>query len=408
MLQAGCQKISRRHFLGTAAASVVTLTLDEWLSLPEARAQGRPKRSEVGTDAGQKALALYRKAVAEMANTARYPHHHPFSWQFQANIHDYPSNEPIETIFNVKGQPPADRDQILQHRAIALGSEGRVRVWRTCSHYGYPEHFLTWHRMYAYFFERIVEKIVGEPFALPYWRLTPDNSKRRMLPRAFREPTVNGVQNPLYFSERNEAFLRDGLEEQDVGIADAWRARSLLGDGRFSELLEGTPHGSVHSAVGTVKGMASVAMAARDPIFWLHHANIDRLWESWRQPDAEGRSQRDPTHDAKWMSRRFAFVGPNGKRIEMSTGDAVRARSTLGIEYDVLEGGPLVAMGVADEPEDMTPTTLARPKAPSTAQIREMGVPVVVSVAPAVAPPVALGFGEKPSNSLSFGSGRRS
>ncbi|WP_374293736.1 tyrosinase family protein [Streptomyces olivochromogenes] len=26
--------------------------------------------------------------------------------------------------------------------------------------------------------------------------------------------------------------------------------------------------------------MGSVAGAARDPIFWLHHSNIDRLWSS--------------------------------------------------------------------------------------------------------------------------------
>jgi tyrosinase len=27
--------------------------------------------------------------------------------------------------------------------------------------------------------------------------------------------------------------------------------------------------------------MSGFNTAARDPIFWLHHANIDRLWEAW-------------------------------------------------------------------------------------------------------------------------------
>jgi tyrosinase len=44
-------------------------------------------------------------------------------------------------------------------------------------------------------------------------------------------------------------------------------------------VLEVSPHGGVHVAVGG--WMSSFDTAARDPIFWLHHANIDRLWEAW-------------------------------------------------------------------------------------------------------------------------------
>ena len=29
--------------------------------------------------------------------------------------------------------------------------------------------------------------------------------------------------------------------------------------------------------------MSDPDTAGLDPIFWLHHANIDRLWEVWRQ-----------------------------------------------------------------------------------------------------------------------------
>jgi tyrosinase len=47
--------------------------------------------------------------------------------------------------------------------------------------------------------------------------------------------------------------------------------------------LEQTPHGDVHVQVGGNMGFFDTA--ALDPIFWLHHANIDRLWDVWlRQP----------------------------------------------------------------------------------------------------------------------------
>jgi len=40
-------------------------------------------------------------------------------------------------------------------------------------------------------------------------------------------------------------------------------------------------HDGVHIWVGGT--MAWIATAPADPIFWMHHANIDRLWWQWQQ-----------------------------------------------------------------------------------------------------------------------------
>jgi tyrosinase len=57
--------------------------------------------------------------------------------------------------------------------------------------------------------------------------------------------------------------------------------------------LESLPHNVIHGAIGGVRpgtnpndwrnfGLMSMPItAALDPIFWLHHANIDRLWSVW-------------------------------------------------------------------------------------------------------------------------------
>jgi tyrosinase len=47
----------------------------------------------------------------------------------------------------------------------------------------------------------------------------------------------------------------------------------------FSTLLEGI-HNGVHGWVGGA--MATVPVAAYDPIFWAHHAMVDRLWYLWQ------------------------------------------------------------------------------------------------------------------------------
>ena len=51
-------------------------------------------------------------------------------------------------------------------------------------------------------------------------------------------------------------------------------------------LLEGGIHDEIHFAVGGAIGdvggaMSDVPTAAFDPIFWVHHSNIDRLWAEW-------------------------------------------------------------------------------------------------------------------------------
>jgi tyrosinase len=407
MLVLFASALSRRAFLSGAAAATLTISLPDWLAAQDQ--QPRPKRSEVGTESGKAMLALYSKAVAEMNDPAKWPLYHPFNWTFQANIHDYPESTKVEKIFDQKqGKNNQEKKAIADYRSIALGGPGQPRVWRTCSHFGYTEHFLTWHRMYLYFFERTVEKVVGKPFALPYWTYAKNNDGRRLLPPEFQHPKIGTKPNPLYFRERNEDFVNDGLNTaEEASHRSAFAERTLLSShsrSGFSSQLEDTPHGSIHSAVGTTLGMGSFAMAARDPIFWVHHANIDRLWESWRNPGPDGNSAHDAVAgsplEGKWKQRaKFAFAAPAAdgtagaaQRVEMSVADAMRAGKTLGAQYDDLEPVP-TAMAFAGDTEEAKPaTTLSKAASPTVPKITEKNAPVTVTLSPAVSTSVALGF----------------
>ncbi|KAF2761943.1 monooxygenase [Pseudovirgaria hyperparasitica] len=48
----------------------------------------------------------------------------------------------------------------------------------------------------------------------------------------------------------------------------------------FRIALESGPHGAIHAALG---GDMSPATAPNDPLFFLHHAQVDRLWWLWQQ-----------------------------------------------------------------------------------------------------------------------------
>lgn len=67
----------------------------------------------------------------------------------------------------------------------------------------------------------------------------------------------------------------------------------MQGDRRAGD-LEMNPHNSVHGMIGGFMG--DPYYAALDPLFWLHHCNIDRLWEAWMRT-AGNTMVRDP----RWL-----------------------------------------------------------------------------------------------------------
>ncbi len=49
----------------------------------------------------------------------------------------------------------------------------------------------------------------------------------------------------------------------------------------FNRILEGTPHNLIHSSIGG--DMGNPMLSPNDPIFYLHHRNVDRHWAKWQK-----------------------------------------------------------------------------------------------------------------------------
>jgi hypothetical protein len=228
--------------------------------------------------------------------------------------------------------------------------------WNACQHGGW--FFLPWHRMYVYYFERIVRKAVldaGGPldFALPYWnygRPSPGNT----LPIAFRTATLpDGTPNPLYLAAplRRAAYMNGwGLPTTATSPAAALaesdfssQLASSFGGGPVGPghslgalgSLEVTPHGNIHVEIGGAAQPCSQGLmsrfecAALDPIFWLHHANIDRLWNVWR---AIGGHANPAT--SGWLNNQFQFRDENGATVSLSGADVLDTATQLDYIYD--------------------------------------------------------------------------
>jgi hypothetical protein len=144
--------------------------------------------------------------------------------------------------------------------------------------------FLTWHRALLYFLERILRKLPGsaggDDLRLVYWDW--ENPSSRVLPAIFG-PTGQ----PLYRSNRgNLKGPNWPLTDDDVDVQPslATPSFSLFGGTAVQQkpvpIAFTGPHASVHNNFDP-GDMADLQYSPRDPVFYAHHSNIDRLWSSW-------------------------------------------------------------------------------------------------------------------------------
>lgn len=98
-------------------------------------------------------------------------------------------------------------------------------------------------------------------------------------PQTTRQPDNNGVDQ--------NAMVNTNLEDDDNPLkGQVYRVfqSSTTFEAMASTDSNGmsfeSPHNDVHNSFGSV--MASLDYSAFDPIFWLHHCNIDRLFAMWQ------------------------------------------------------------------------------------------------------------------------------
>ena len=326
----------------------------------------------------------YARAVGVMQGRADDD---PTSWAYQAAVHGAPQGMP--------------RDEFVDQ----------------CQHNTW--FFLPWHRMYLHFFEEIVRAALAEvdevsddvksSWALPYWNYDRGGGTAA-LPPAFLEPTLADGQtpNPL-FTELRDPNIAAGGELNPFAIS---AARALVerffahdpvpggtvgfggprtGWNHFNEsadaapgALEQTPHNLVHGGVGGPDGlMSAFDTAPLDPVFWLHHANIDRLWEVWFNQGG----RKNPSRSA-WRDEPFDFHQADGTAVRMTSTEVVDPGS-LGYEYEELAVPELVAGGGGgvppEPPPDRPPELVGATEGPLTltGQSEQVAIPLSEPTGPA-------------------------
>lgn len=328
--------VSRRRFLASAGAALASTAIP----VPPASAQQPAKYHRVNLMDPNAPLASYAKAITAML---KLPPSDPRNWYRNAFIHTL-----------------------------------------DCPHGNWW--FLPWHRGYLGWFEQTCRELSGDPnFAFPYWDwttlpqipaqffegvLNPENDAyiaslaefekqlrnpmsdlwKSFSPAQLQQLQDRGfnsiddvwqvvVQSPMFFPRGQARALTqedpgfDFLTRKSVSLKTLLAALSPTDFMGFSSpvaqqhsdlvgasILEGQPHNHVHNNIG---GFMQDNLSPVDPLFFMHHSNIDRIWDVWTRKQLEAKLPivpTDPTELANWKKEPFLFyINAQGQSVSKNT-----------------------------------------------------------------------------------------
>jgi tyrosinase len=357
-------KLSRRHLVAGGLAGAGATIFPGLIK--EANA-ATSIRYNLASANGQIMLKKYAQAVKIMM---ALPPSDPRSWTFQWFTHAVPTNTTkaaaLTQIFGSGSSP---------QKALATA------MWNTCQgHFGAAgePYFLPWHRMFVCYFEEIIRALLKDPkFSLPYWNYS--------VPAGYPIPKEFRMQNdplwgPLFRPDRKSVVNagqpifngNPGGTASDLSTAPAMAQTSYLPVGvvqGFNQTLDFGLHGNVHVYVGTTVGMGRIPWAANDPIFWMHHCNIDRIWTSWNV------GHPNP-NTAAWQNKVFVFAGPDGKEVKPVVKDYTNTKK-CNYTYDQLISSAMLVAAAQAAPSPAA----AAPVAPAVTVAKSQSGPVALSAA---------------------------
>ncbi|KAL1920738.1 uncharacterized protein VTP21DRAFT_11373 [Calcarisporiella thermophila] len=161
----------------------------------------------------------------------------------------------------------------------------------------YQPQFLPWHRAFLREYEKALQSI-NPNVVFPYWNWTTDHLNPVSSP-VFSDDWCGGsgscvstgpfanwqVTYKDYNSvsphclQRNLANLK-GYVVDPVTIQHIIYSNNRYQD--FHQAIEGNPHAGIHIGVG---GDLGTMASPNDPIFYMHHAFIDKIWADWQKRD---------------------------------------------------------------------------------------------------------------------------
>ena len=177
-------------------------------------------------------------------------------------------------------------------------------------------------------FEGVIREVLqDEDFSLPYWNPITGNVDDLTVPAVFRDPGTtlyNGTRWPwVNGGERIDIIYKEWINLD--ALNEKIYINSPTGNIGFNPRLDQNPHFFTHFALGG--DMAEFSTVGGDPMFYLHHANIDRFGKA-----GTGSATRIPPIRNTSIAA-FSYGDRSGKRADLPVSASDRT-AQLGYEYD--------------------------------------------------------------------------
>ncbi|KAI8865748.1 Di-copper centre-containing protein [Ramicandelaber brevisporus] len=200
--------------------------------------------------------------------------------------------------------------------------------------------FLPWHRFFIWDFERLL-RTVNRDIALPYWDWTKDSqdASSSLLLTGFLfgsdgNPDNNRcVDDSVFGVWKMRTSSAPCLQRKYDKSQYMWNNLNVLASmqafptyAEYNHGIEISAHGTAHLYLG---GDMSMDWSPNDPMFWLHHAQLDRMWAIWQFGD--------------WNNRVYQYEGPNPNG---SSGDLYDFLTSY--EDRQIRVGDVMALGTRD------------------------------------------------------------
>lgn len=216
----------------------------------------------------------------------------------------------IDAMHGTAAAPPAYRRFVTLHTdAMSMAHmDWQVHTMQMNGMFMKGTYFLTWHRRFLKIFEQRLQA-VNPNVTVPYW----DSVTDRHIPAALNKSAL--------LTRWSVSRAWDSSQLAHPSDLNAVKNYSGTFTG-FQTLLEGTVHAGTHNAVG---GDMAGSASPTDPLFFLHHAFIDKTWADW-QASPNGKNPPDTSHMLKPANMQTGV--PFGVRIS-----SLLNISTLGYSY---------------------------------------------------------------------------
>ncbi|KAI8901868.1 hypothetical protein BC833DRAFT_535205 [Globomyces pollinis-pini] len=239
--------------------------------------------------------------------------------------------------------------------------------------------FLPWHRWFIHHYEQALQS-VNPSIILPYWDWTLD-SENPTAADVFKDFGLNGNPASGYCMTTGIAKgwtvtagpNRAGkcLVRTNDWSKKLWSPESvtnLLRTPDFSTFwtsLENGPHGMVHNAIGGANGDFKQMWSTNDPIFFLHHGMVDKVWWRWQSACKEnvGKYAGSSSYRLAPYPRTVADVSNTQAGPFCYTYSASRGDTAFTLDKNMCPSGQL---GVTTTTAAATATTTSTAKATPT------------------------------------------